>query len=1004
MGRSSKTKVNKDYTDENIESAKEFLTIIDEAQKHYFRHSKKEFLEKKYLPLYKKLSEHNYKKLNNKTVEMFCDIYVNLSKKIINWNVNYTNRELISNEEIFSDIDGKSLDMQQREAIVVDEDNNLIVAGAGSGKTLTIAGKVKYLVQKKGIDPKDILLISFTKKSSLEMQERILQKLNIGVEAMTFHKLGLEILKKANARRADICDEWLLNTTIDNYFRNEIKKNKNALKDLITFMGLYINVPKDLSEFDCLGDLYDFQKSADLETIKSKVETSINNKKDEKMTIKGEKVRSIEEALIANFLYLNGVKYTYEIAYPYESDDIYRKKYRPDFYLDDYDIYIEHFGITEKYKTPWLSEIEEKKYIDGIYWKREQHKKNNTKLLETYSYYNKHGRLTVELDAILLKNGVKYHEVDIIEIFENLFNEQDSNQLKEFKKLIGTFLNLFKSNGYNNYDFDLLQNKKHYDNNEFFVERVHLFTGIVKPIYNKYQNKLKELDQIDFNDMINLATEIIDNEKLSIKAKYIIIDEFQDISVSRYKLIKAIKNKTNAIVMAVGDDWQSIYRFAGSDIDLFARFENYFGYSKLLKIERTYRNPQELIDIAGKYIMKNPRQLKKQLLSAKHDNQPIRMLGYNENIFAALKNAIAEVVELHGENTNIMVLGRNNFDIDKINNGEFEVKNSKLAEKSESVKVIYSKYPKLNMFFLSIHKSKGLEADNVILINLENKTVGFPNQIADDPILSLVMSDSDEYVHAEERRLFYVALTRTRNRVYLIVPDRSPSIFAQELIKDFDIKLNISNGETTITDNPLCPKCQKGYLIVRKNIITNSEFLGCTNYPQCDYNYKNINLLHSRIKCFKCGDYMIMRDGKNGKFYGCSNYPYCNNTIQFEMESIKYTLETEDDLLMVAETPSPNSDKPKIPATAKPNLVTESFGIKKPEMPKMPVVPQVQKPEVEDLDLSGVNVGVAITHKTFGAGTVSWIDKAQKHIRVTFTIGEKTFIFPDAFKQGFLKL
>jgi len=144
------------------------------------------------------------------------------------------------------------------------------------------------------------------------------------------------------------------------------------------------------------------------------------------------------------------------------------------------------------------------------------------------------------------------------------------------------------------------------------------------------------------------------------------------------------------------------------------------------------------------------------------------------------------------------------------------------------------------------------------------------------------MSDSDEYVHSEERRLFYVALTRMRNRVYLIVPDRSPSIFAQELIKEFGIKFNISTGETTITDNPLCPKCQKGYLIVRKNKITNSEFLGCTNYPQCDYNYKNINLLNSRIKCLKCGDYMILRSGKNGKFYGCSNYPYCNNTIQIE--------------------------------------------------------------------------------------------------------------------------
>ena len=124
---------------------------------------------------------------------------------------------------------------------------------------------------------------------------------------------------------------------------------------------------------------------------------------------------------------------------------------------------------------------------------------------------------------------------------------------------------------------------------------------------------------------------------------------------------------------------------------------------------------------------------------------------------------------------------------------------------------------------------------------------------------------------------------------------------------------------------------------------------------------------------------------------------------QMTMESIEYTHESDDDLLMVAEAPASNTSKPTAPATAKPNLVTESYGIKKPELPKMPVVPQLERSEVEDLDLSGVNVGTTVTHKAFGPGTVTWIDKAQKHIRVTFNVGEKTFIFPDAFKQGFLK-
>lgn len=125
---------------------------------------------------------------------------------------------------------------------------------------------------------------------------------------------------------------------------------------------------------------------------------------------------------------------------------------------------------------------------------------------------------------------------------------------------------------------------------------------------------------------------------------------------------------------------------------------------------------------------------------------------------------------------------------------------------------------------------------------------------------------------------------------------------------------------------------------------------------------------------------------------------------QSTMESTIYTLETEDDLPKAAEEPDPYTIKPAAPAIAKPSLVTESFGIMKPEMPKSTIVAQVEKPKEEEVELSGVEVGTAVTHKAFGAGTVAWIDKAKRHIRVTFSAGEKTFIFPDAFKQGFLKL
>lgn len=390
-----------------------------------------------------------------------------------------------------------------------------------------------------------------------------------------------------------------------------------------------------------------------------------------------------------------------------------------------------------------------------------------------------------------------------------------------------------------------------------------------------YQNRLQENESIDFNDMINMSTKIIDDGNLELKYKYIIIDEYQDISVSRYNLINAIKIRTNAKLMCVGDDWQSIYRFAGSDIELFTNFKRYFGYYELLKIEKTYRNSQELIDIAGKFVMLNPNQLKKNLRSDKHKAAPIIIKGYNIDIVAAIVSTIDDIVIKSGDASYIMILGRNNFDIEfigKTYNNEF-----KLYSSTGLIK--YKKYPRLHIQFYTAHRSKGLEADNVIMINLENKLVGFPNKISDDPILKLVLNNKDDFSYAEERRLFYVGMTRTKNTTYLIVPDKNPSIFIDEIKKAVHVLKEFNPNEESIQNNPNCPKCKKGILILRENLQNQSKFLGCSNYPMCDYAV-GYEILKNKKICRKCGGFMIQRRGKFGYFYGCSNYPACTNTEQ----------------------------------------------------------------------------------------------------------------------------
>lgn len=858
---------------EDLQKMENFLQTLVSPRENYFRNSRKEEIKSEYQSLYRKYSARPYNLLSkNPSVNKFVNMFSKLDVLVRQWNIAYVEKDLINNKDLFDNIDGRSLDKQQRFAVEVDEDNNIILAGAGTGKTLTISAKVKYLVDKKNVNPKEILLLSFTKKAAQEMQERIHVGLNIDIEAMTFHKLGFDIVTRYRGQRPDVFEK--MSQVVNGYFEYDVKSNPELMGNLIDFFGYYLAVPKDLGESESLGDLYDYGRQLDFETLKSKVDAKINSMRINKQTIQGEHVRSLEEVLIANFLFLHGVKYSYEKKYPFGTGDPYRKQYRPDFYLDDYDIYLEHFGIDKNGGAPWLIPIEERKYLSGMDWKRGVHKRNQTTLIETYSFQNQNGELLRALDSLLQSRGVKYKPVDLDEVFEAVFADGGDQYFTEFKKLLKTFVELFKSRGFSEKDFDQLHQTAAGYKDKFLRQRTYLFLEIVKPLYLKYQEVLAESGQIDFNDMINDATEIVRQGLFLSPYKYIIIDEFQDISLSRYNLVFELKKQTNAEVVVVGDDWQSIYRFTGSDIDLFTSFEKYFGYSETLKIEQTYRNSQELVDIAGRFIMMNPKQLAKSLKSSMHNSSPIKIIGYNDEIDVAIEQAIDQIVSIFGQKTEILILGRTNFDIDVLKKCE----GFTISGPEGNVKVCNKKYPELMMNYLTVHRAKGLEAENTIVINLENKLLGFPNKISDDPVLSLLLTDQDEYEFAEERRLFYVALTRTKNYTYLIVPDRNPSVFIDELKKNHMVSFAIAPGQKTIQNNPKCPVCKKGFLVLRENHLDGSQFLGCSNYPQCQFSLKNIEILERRVVCSQCGGFIVERNGKYGKFLGCTNYPFCKNS------------------------------------------------------------------------------------------------------------------------------
>lgn len=863
------------------EPIKNFFDELNGLQQNYVSEPQENIFINKWKYLFLDLIKFNIPKKHEmyEEVENFVTSYQSIHNTFNISNENFIQSESDKYNDFFSDIDGKSLDNQQRTAVITDEARVLVLAGAGSGKTLTIAAKVKYLCQIKNINPKDILLISFTKKSAQEMTERIQDKLGIPVEATTFHKLGLDIIKNADGFRPEIADENVLNRFVHDFFEKRLLNFPDLIKNLTEYFAFFLEIPDNIENYSSLGEFYENEKNIDLETLKSKydrekyIKDTSEDKAKKHITLNNEVVKSLEETKIANFLFMNGINYEYEKTYPFKSDDPLRKSYQPDFYLTDYDIYLEHFGVTKDFRCPQLSVVEEKKYLDEIEWKRNFHAEHNTKLIETYSYYNSEGILLKKLEEILISNGIVFKTRDFTDIFNTVYATKSNKYFSEFLKLCCTFITLFKSNNYKIEDIENLRtNYYSLAKDDFHQERTDLFLDIIKIIISEYQNYLEKNNSIDFSDMINNAAEKINLGCDINPYKYVIVDEYQDISKSRFNFLKAIVDKTNAKLFCVGDDWQSIYRFAGSDISLFTDFEKYFGYTKILRIEKTYRNSQQLINEASHFVLQNPKQLRKNLRSDKNLSYPLVFWGFNEDPKQALNSAINKIVSGFGKESSILLLGRTNFDIEVAK----ETGLFRMVHENQKERLQYIPIPELKIDFLSVHKSKGLEADNVILLNFKNDKLGFPNQIADDEVLNLVLTNTEDYKFAEERRLFYVAITRTRNRTFILTDNRKPSIFFKEF-KESESVCFVSMPKNTIENQTKCPHCKTGNLL--KVVHNGKSFIGCSNFPKCKYTLNDASILLSPKKCPSCGGFLVKRKGKNNHwFVGCTNYPYCEYT------------------------------------------------------------------------------------------------------------------------------
>lgn len=453
-------------------------------------------------------------------------------------------------------------------------------------------------------------------------------------------------------------------------------------------------------------------------------------------------VRSEQERKICFVLSSLGVRFRYEEPYEYPLADETHSQYRPDFsiyYEKDGKtrrVYLEHFGVDEHSCVPlWFAEergisYEEanKKYNDGITWKKFVHESRGTMLITSssadFGFFDIKKRLRESLEEA----GVPIHEKSEEYLYNAVVSESSVNE-KVFIRLASTFILLLKSSC-KSIDEILGEARSKQDKQSVFVIK-----NIFKPMYSYYTRMLRVGNMIDFTDAILVATKLC-REHRPVEYDYIIVDEFQDISVDRYNFLKSLRDgNPPAKLYCVGDDWQSIYRFSGSDIALFNKFSDYFGATEINKIETTFRFGEPLVTLSTRFIQRNESQIKMNVHPFnEHTKTELAFLPYNRITYGRI---IEKIVSQIPSDKSILLLGRYSFD------------DYYLSQIYRSVRKCVYVVCGREIEFLTVHRSKGLEADYVILLQCNQDKYGFPSLVDDDSVLSYVLTGEDDYPNAE---------------------------------------------------------------------------------------------------------------------------------------------------------------------------------------------------------------------------------------------------------------
>ena len=667
---------------------------------------------------------------------------------------------------------------EQAESIATDEDVTLVLAGAGTGKTSVIVGKVVHLVRNQGVSPDEILVLAFNRKAAAEIADRLPGDLS-AAHVRTFHGFGHGVIgdvEEAKPTMAKFVGESELPSTLRDIL-NELLDDPQESDATANFIASYHGAYESTFDFDTQNEYDAYIRSVELRTLS------------------GERVKSFEELEIANYLTKHGVKFCYERPYPRRTQTPEYRQYQPDFFLPDYNIYIEHHALDERGRPPrgWEG------YKERVEWHRRTHKKYGTKLIETYSWQYREGILLRELRERLEREDVRFERVSQRELVLQL-----ARQLIEWlARLLEKFLNHVKTNGLSSEELRDRASK------HGTLWRSEGFLDVFEQVSRRYEQRLQDEGKLDFHDLINRAAQYIREDRRETPYRYVLVDEFQDISVGRMKLLEALGRDDTAYFL-VGDDWQSINRFAGSDVGLVRNCGDYLGHVRTRTLSKTFRFGDGILSPSTEFVRRNPEQTQRTLTSASGAEDKGIIVVATDNPATGLRHAREDIdASARGNSHSVLVLGRYNTSKDALP--------SKLPWEE----------------FSTVHRAKGREADYVIVLDLKDGRWGFPSRIEDNSLLELVLppaSAGTTYPFAEERRLFYVAMTRARIGAYLITDPVRPSTFITELLQQPGSLRQLRALA------PECPHCHRGRLLVMNG--SRGQFWGCTEYrsePSCRY-------------------------------------------------------------------------------------------------------------------------------------------------------------------------